>query len=108
MRRCRNRLCQREFLPLKPHYFCCTWDCYQAHMAEPGHDYRGYERERQTAYDIGYRDGLLARPAPVIIDRPMWTKLITLCHVDRWAGAPTGVQRTAHEATIWLLMNRPG
>src|SRR5262245_22424965 len=102
MRRCRYQGCRRELFPPKANYYFCSWACHPTHMAEPGHDYRHYQRSRDQSYDRAFRDG--ARPRPSDQDMPphIWKALAVLAHPDKWQDAPEGLKELSHEAMIWL------
>jgi hypothetical protein len=105
MRRCRYRLCRREFLPPKPNYYFCSWDCHQAYFA--ANDYRGYKRRSDESYDRGYQDAWRARPpGEVNIPGGVWKGLMLFSHPDKWQHKP-GLVTLATEVTRWLLEHRP-
>ena len=107
VRRCRYWRCKRPFLPPKPHFYYCTWECRVADVgAGYARDYRGYQRDRDTHYDRGFWDGARARPADIDIPSGIWKGLIRLCHPDRYAQEP-GLQALAGEVTRWLIEHRP-
>src|SRR5919109_4991620 len=107
MRRCRNPLCGQVFTPLKPHYYYCCWPCGVAHVGEDyRHDYRGYQRSRDSAYDRGFWDGTRLQPPPVAIPSGIWKGLLLFAHPDKWQSEP-GLLPLASEITRWLLDHRP-
>jgi hypothetical protein len=106
MRRCRYRLCRQEFWPPKPNYYFCSWECHQAYYAEPGHDYRGYQRSHDQSYERGFWDGARARPPDLEIPIHIWKAAMVLVHPDKWQGVPA-MQALAHEVTVWLNQHRP-
>jgi hypothetical protein len=106
MRRCRYRQCGQVFWPEKSNYYFCSWACHQAHYAEPGNDYRGYQRSRDEHYDRGFWDGARARPAELEIPLGIWRGLLRLAHPDKWQGEPELVSLST-EVTRWLLEHRP-
>src|SRR5262245_28652226 len=107
MRTCRYRLCRQPFLPPKPNHYFCSWDCHEKHYAEPGHDYRGYQRGREQSYEHGFWDGVQAGPRPTVTIPPgIWKGLVALSHPDKWQIDP-GLVALATEVTRWLLAHRP-
>jgi hypothetical protein len=106
MRTCRYRNCGQPFWPAKAHYYFCSWACHQAHYADTGNDYRGYERSRNESYDRGFWDGARARPPEVEIPPGIWRGLLLFCHPDKWEGEP-GLLTLASDVTRWLLEHQP-
>jgi hypothetical protein len=113
MRQCRYRLCGQPFWPVKPQYYFCSWDCHQAHHREPGHDYRGTQRSRETSYDLGFRAGydlgylrgLDEAQHHSALSPELWRQMISLTHPDRYANTPLAC--AADTCVRWLLAHRP-
>jgi hypothetical protein len=106
MRRCRNPGCGQYFTPQKDFYVYCCWQCRVAHVGEHYEDRRGWQRERDNAYDRGYRDGLRAGPMNHSVPPGIWKALASLAHPDKWQDSPA-MLALCHEAMIWLNQHRP-
>jgi hypothetical protein len=101
------RFCGRLFIPQKPSYWWCTFECherYREREARPTYS-GGYDVGFRDGYTAGYQQGLSEGQTQAHIPPELWRQLISLAHPDRYDGTPLVCAATT--CTMWLLQHRP-